>query len=206
MSNIAISGASTGTATFTLESPATSTNRTLTLPDNTGTIVTTGTTTGISASAISTGTLAAARLPAGTVLQVVAGNTSTSVDNSSTTFADTGLSVTITPSSATSKVLVLVNHSAVVKFGGTSGGPYMRLRLLRNSSEILIFEKQILFNASTQEANAASSASYLDSPATTSAVTYKTQFANAGAIVNGGTVRVQTDSSTATIVAMEIAA
>jgi hypothetical protein len=43
MSKIAISGASTGTATFTIESPATSTNRTLTLPDNTGTILTSGT-------------------------------------------------------------------------------------------------------------------------------------------------------------------
>jgi hypothetical protein len=40
LSKIAISGASSGTATFTIESPATSTNRTLTLPDNTGTIIT----------------------------------------------------------------------------------------------------------------------------------------------------------------------
>ena len=40
MSKIAISGAATGTATFTIESPATNTNRTLTLPDDTGTIVT----------------------------------------------------------------------------------------------------------------------------------------------------------------------
>jgi len=40
MSKISIAGASTGTATFTIESPATSTNRTLTLPDNTGTIIT----------------------------------------------------------------------------------------------------------------------------------------------------------------------
>jgi hypothetical protein len=40
MSKISIAGAATGTATFTIESPATSTNRTLTLPDNTGTIVT----------------------------------------------------------------------------------------------------------------------------------------------------------------------
>jgi hypothetical protein len=39
MSKIAISGASTGTATFTIESPATSTNRTLTLPDATTTLV-----------------------------------------------------------------------------------------------------------------------------------------------------------------------
>jgi hypothetical protein len=43
MSKIAISGAATGTATFTLESPATSTNRTLTIPDETGTILTSGT-------------------------------------------------------------------------------------------------------------------------------------------------------------------
>jgi len=40
MSKISITGASTGSATFTIESPATSTNRTLTLPDNTGTIIT----------------------------------------------------------------------------------------------------------------------------------------------------------------------
>jgi hypothetical protein len=58
MSKIAISGASTGTATFTIESPATSTNRTLTLPDNTGTIITTGSTfagTGPAFSAYNTG-------------------------------------------------------------------------------------------------------------------------------------------------------
>lgn len=39
MSKIAITGAATGTATFTIESPATSTNRTLTIPDATTTIV-----------------------------------------------------------------------------------------------------------------------------------------------------------------------
>ena len=43
MSNIAIKGAATGTGVFTLESPATNTNRTLTLPDATGTILTTAT-------------------------------------------------------------------------------------------------------------------------------------------------------------------
>jgi hypothetical protein len=44
MSQISIAGASTGTATFTLESPATSTNRTITLADATGTMVVSGTT------------------------------------------------------------------------------------------------------------------------------------------------------------------
>lgn len=43
MSNIAIQGAATGTGVFTLASPATNTNRTLVLPDASGTIVTTAT-------------------------------------------------------------------------------------------------------------------------------------------------------------------
>ena len=43
MSNIAIKGAATGTGVFTLESPATNTDRTLTLPDEAGTVLTSGT-------------------------------------------------------------------------------------------------------------------------------------------------------------------
>lgn len=41
MSNITIAGNAAGTATFTVEAPATSTNRTLTLPDSAGTLATT---------------------------------------------------------------------------------------------------------------------------------------------------------------------
>ena len=40
MSNIAIKGATTGTGVFTLESPATNTDRTLVLPDEAGTVLT----------------------------------------------------------------------------------------------------------------------------------------------------------------------
>jgi hypothetical protein len=117
MSKIAISGASTGTATFTIESPATSTNRTLTLPDNTGTIVTTGTTTGISASAISTGTLAAARLPAGTILNVwtdvLTTGESLSVNdgttNSGAAWTDSSLDLTVTPTNSNAKFLVFAD-------------------------------------------------------------------------------------------------
>jgi len=42
MSNIAIKGATTGTGVFTLESPATNTDRTLVLPDEAGTVLTSG--------------------------------------------------------------------------------------------------------------------------------------------------------------------
>ena len=44
MSNIAIKGATTGTGTFTIESPATNTDRTLTLPDEAGTVLTSAST------------------------------------------------------------------------------------------------------------------------------------------------------------------
>ena len=43
MSNIAMQGGATGTGTVTILAPSTSTNRTLTLPDNTGTVLTTAT-------------------------------------------------------------------------------------------------------------------------------------------------------------------
>ena len=47
MSNIAIQGAATGTGVFTLASPATNTNRTLTLPDEAGTVLVNGTTSNV---------------------------------------------------------------------------------------------------------------------------------------------------------------
>ena len=51
MSNIAIKGADTGTGVFTIESPATNTDRTLTLPDEAGTILTSGGAIDVDASA-----------------------------------------------------------------------------------------------------------------------------------------------------------
>jgi hypothetical protein len=66
MSNIAIQGAATGTGVFTLASPATNTNRTLTLPDEAGTVLTTA---GVPASA----------MPAGSVLQIAKGESTTQV-------------------------------------------------------------------------------------------------------------------------------
>jgi hypothetical protein len=54
MSNIAIQGAVTGTGVFTLASPATNTNRTLTLPDEAGTVVSTGSTAVVSQAMLAT--------------------------------------------------------------------------------------------------------------------------------------------------------
>ena len=59
MSKIALEGNSSGTGTFTIAGPNTNTNYTITLPQETGTLVTTGVTTGLNGSAISTGIVAA---------------------------------------------------------------------------------------------------------------------------------------------------
>jgi len=58
MSLLAVQGGATGTGTVTLLAPVTNTNRTLTLPDATGTVLSTASTTGISGSAISSGVVA----------------------------------------------------------------------------------------------------------------------------------------------------
>jgi len=152
---------------------------------------------------LASGVPSAAKLPAGSVLQVVQSSFSTQTDTTSTTYSDTGLSASITPTSSSSKVLVLVSQAGLSKFGGSGGGSYMALRLLRNGIQIVIFENQILYSGSTLEQNGSASTVYLDSPATTSSTTYKTQFRNAALT---GTVRLCTDTTTATITLMEIAA
>jgi hypothetical protein len=150
--------------------------------------------------------LAKASLPTGSVLQVVNATYATLVSSSSATYADTGLSATITPTSATSKILVFVSQTGLYK---NANNTFMGLRLVRASTPIVVFESQAVYTDSTAKNEGASSITYLDSPATTSAVTYKTQFSNIMAL---GAVFVQVGNSSpniaesSTITLMEIAA
>jgi hypothetical protein len=190
MSKIALSGNASGTGTFTIASPNSNSDRTLNLPDNSGTVLTSATTTGF---------------PAGSVLQVVSATTSTSVTTASSTFVDTTLTATITPTSATSKVLVMVNQAGC---GKETGNTFIFLRLLRDATEIINFERGAAYtNSTASNLIGACSTAYLDSPATTSAVTYKTQVASGA---NTSAVFVQNAASGATSVStitlMEIAA
>jgi hypothetical protein len=188
MSKVAIKGATTGTATFTIESPATNTDRTLVLPDNAGTVLT-------SASNL------AGVAGVGKVLQVVNATTPTQATSSSSTYADTGLSATITPTSATSKILVLVNQSGCLK---ASNNTFLNLRLVRDATQLIVFEAEGGSTANTNQVGFGScSTCFLDAPATTSAITYKTQFNSDS---NSAIVFVQVNSSTSTITLMEIAA
>jgi hypothetical protein len=140
---------------------------------------------------------------AGIVLQIVNSTYSTSVVNSTSSYADTNLTATITPKFATSKILVLVNQNGIYCDGNAGAG--MNIKLQRAGSDICVFGLSVGVHATTGTSNlsfGSSSTCYLDSPATTSATTYKTQFVRS----SGGQVFVQEGTGTvSTITLLEIA-
>lgn len=111
------------------------------------------------------------------VLQVVSTAPFTNATNSTNVAADTGMSLSITPTSATSKVLVLVNHSNVWKSAANAGNA-VQITLLRGASAIYFITTAAAYTNSLDQNMITVSGVYLDSPATTSATTYKTQFNN----------------------------
>ena len=182
MSSVIIAGNTSGT--ITLDAPNVAGTTTLTLPTTSGTIITTG------------------NIPAGSVVQVVNATYSTYATTTSSTFSDTGLTASITPSSAANKILVLVNGSGV-GHNALSSGLSAGLRLVRNSTSILQYEDSFGYNPGALFFTASSSITYLDSPATTSATTYKLQFNSKS---NATTVffNNQDTTSASTITLMEI--
>lgn len=142
----------------------------------------------------------------GKVLQVVQGTLTGNSSTTSTTFADTGLSVSITPSASTSKVLIMYYHVAdLVRSSATSAGA--SITLLRGATDLSIpssnGEKIYLSGASGNlELSGTFTIQYLDSPATTSATTYKTQ----AKATSGSTLYTNQTGITSTIIAMEIGA
>jgi len=141
----------------------------------------------------------------GKVLQVVFGSTSTETFSSTNTFVDTNLTATITPTSATSKILVIVSQASVAKINDTR----VTIQLLRGATVILRMGDGNAHTGTAIRNNIGTvSASFLDAPATTSATTYKTQFASQG---NAAQVTVQeyfatSSAGVSTITLLEIGA
>jgi hypothetical protein len=156
-----------------------------------------GTITGLTATGIS----AVQQLPSGSVLQVVQGTTTTQVNNSTSTYADTGLTATITPKFSTSKILVIVNHPECYKSVDNAGNG-IAMQIVRGSTQIAILGGSCGYTNSALVNYFSMNGCVLDSPATTSATTYKTQFKNSN---NGATCAVQLDTTTSAITLMEIA-
>lgn len=115
--------------------------------------------------------LQSSSLPSGSVLQVVHGTASSEVQHT-TSYTDTGLSASITPTLTSSKILIKVNqHCYVGRYGGS-------LKLLRDTTDIwehgegygVYFDPNANINARLFQ-----SFNYLDSPSSTTQLTYKTQ-------------------------------
>lgn len=137
------------------------------------------------------------------ILQVVSASTSTEVASATATHADTGLTATITPQSSSSKILVYVAHPQSYKDTG-NGFNSMNLRIMRGATNIQTVATVAGFTGSVSDNVFGITGVVLDSPATTSATTYKTQFASA---FGGSSVKVQFGSAgTSTIILMEVSA
>ena len=157
----------------------------------------------------------------GHILQIVQGTkTDTFTSNSQTTFVDIGLSVAITPSSASSKVLIAYR----VCTGIVSGGYGCSLILVRGSTNIALGDAEGSRTRVTSHAQSGNSGAagyqiyyqaqdFLDSPSTTSATTYKLTARGWNSSAGNFYInRSATDSNTAshsraisTITAMEVA-
>lgn len=185
MSNVKIKANASGTADFTIEAPATDSALTLTLPAETGSLLTNA--SDLPAANL-TGTLPAidgsnlTGITTGKVLQTLMGSR-TSVLAVSTSTWTTICSVTITPSATSSKILV---HG----HANWGGGDDVTFRFLRGSTPIGVGDAngnrtQCTFAGGARHPYdmANGSGNWLDSPSTTSATTYYLQVHREG----GGT-------------------
>jgi hypothetical protein len=190
MSSAILQGGATGTGSVTILAPNTNSNQILTLPDATATIVTNKT--------------------AGTVLQVVQNTVTTSTSTTSVNTAiDTLLTATITPTSATSKILVLVSQNMQIYIQNSQGQQGL-VQIYRGSTFLTTYGEAMFTQFATgnngyQDSQQQLFVQYLDSPATTSSLTYKTQgyFTNNSA--NAG-IRFQFNGAQSSMTLLEIAA
>jgi hypothetical protein len=116
---------------------------------------------------------------------VITAETTTTTTTTSTSFVDaTNMTVTITPTSATSKILILSSF-VLQSFASGSGGPGGEFQIVRDSTSVM-YGNWFWTNNSVSGiiSNEPVSMTYVDSPATTSATTYKIQFARAGGATN----------------------
>jgi hypothetical protein len=172
-------------------------------------------------STAATGIKWAAAAGGGKILQVVSATKSDTSTITSTTFADiSGLSVSITPTATTSKILVFWNTN-IASAGNASG---LLIRMMRNSTAIGVGDSAgsrplasggfYIGDAGAANNFAAVGGNFLDSPATTSATTYKLQGAGYSGVASVWINRTSDDRNNAafdprlisTITVMEVGA
>ena len=141
-------------------------------------------------------------LPAGVggkVLQVVTATDGTGLSSSSTSYIDTGLSASITPSSSSNKVLVIVTTGTHGVDTATGAG--LSLKLERVSTDLIVQSSWGSHPTITYIYGQGYCFNYLDSPSSTSSTTYKLQYKS-----NDGTNFVLENASTAVMTLLEVSA
>jgi hypothetical protein len=163
-----------------------------------------------------TASLPTSAIGAGGILQVVSTTKTDTFSTNAAAFTDiTGLSVTITPKSTSSTILVF---GTVAGASNAAGTPRVPIRLLRGATAISIGDtagSRTRTTASGTSTNATVIASiafnFVDSPATTSATTYKLQtfgIDSTTVVINRSTTDTDNanfERATSTITVMEVA-
>jgi len=138
-------------------------------------------------------------------LQIVAATTTTRVNTTSTSYVSTGLSVSITPSATSSKILLI----ACGPLYQTGRNVVSQFRFTRGGSEIASYKAaQTSTTLNADEFMFPLSYSYVDSPSTTSSTTYVLEFNRAQADSGASAISwcYPDTVSTASIIAIEIGA
>ena len=143
----------------------------------------------VTAADLASGAITSGALPAGSVLQVLQTSwTSSTLTSTNGTPFDIGNSLSITPSSTSSKVLVIAEAGLYFNNGNSTAFPGLEFLILRGAT--VLKQRGGYYHDSrgggTQYGQSLTRASmnYLDSPNTTSSVTYKVQLE--GFDVSGG--------------------
>jgi hypothetical protein len=140
-------------------------------------------------------------MPVGSVIQTVHYQFGTAFSTSSASDIDTGLNLSITPTSSTSKILIII--TAYVRATQSSGNCYIYSRLWRGAvgGTSLINGFAAMGNFASTDIRGVDATSFLDSPATTSAVTYRYSLSS----IYAATVYLNSNTNPSTITLMEIA-
>ena len=116
-------------------------------------------------------TAANVKLPAGSILQTVQGSTNTAMSSASTSYSDTGLTANITPKYASSKILVRISqHYRFDRYGWS-------IKIVRGSTDAFVPVNNYMVYSTDLNSDTRNFLNYeiIDSPSSTSALTYKTQ-------------------------------
>jgi len=137
-----------------------------------------------------------AAISTGKVLQVQSTNRTSTLTSNNTSFADSGFSVTITPSATSSKILILTQIAAFNDTTATS----MYYSIYRGTTNLAGASGFVRTYNGGSNLGSSVVANYLDSPSTTSATEYSIYVK-----VNAGIGYISVNDSTSTITALEIA-